>query len=213
MITVPKLWPDSTIACLATGPSLTEEDVQYLRGKMPVIAINDAWQLAPWADVLYSSDRSWWPHYKGVPKFPGMKYGVGSGMGKANPYRLHPEITVLRNTGWTGLELDPSGLKTGKNSGYAALNLAVHFGAKRILLLGYNMSHLHGKCHFFGNHPPNLQQTASLFPNFRRSFDTLVEPLKEQGIEVINCTKHTSLQAFPCGELREVLKDRLAVAS
>ena len=206
MTTVPRLWPDSTIACLATGPSLTADDVRYLRGKVPVIAINDAWMLCPWADVLYSSDRSWWPHYKGVPKFTGIKYGVGSGMGKANPYRNHPEITVLRNTGWTGLELDPSGLKTGRNSGYAALNLAVHFGARRILLLGYNLGHLHGKSHFFGNHPPNLQQTAALYPNFRRAFDTLVEPLNAAGVEVVNCTKHTSLQSFPCGDLREVLE-------
>lgn len=205
MITVPKLWPDSTIALLATGPSLTQEDVQYVRGKCPVIAINDSHLLAPWADVLYSSDRSWWPHYKGVPSFQGMRYGVGSGMGKANPYRLHPEITVLRNDGWTGLSLDPSGLKTGRNSGYAAIGLARHFGAKRILLLGYNCGLLHGKHHFFGNHPPNLQQTASLYPNFRRAFETLVEPLEAEGISVVNCTPQTSLTCFPVMPLKEAL--------
>lgn len=202
----PRLWPDSTIACVATGPSLTEEDCKYLRGKVPVIAINDAHLLAPWADILYSSDRSWWPHYKAVPSFQGMKYGIGSAPGKANPFFHYPEITVLRNAGYHGLELDPSGLRNGKNSGFAALNLAVHFGAKRILLLGYNMSHLHGRQHFFGSHPPNLQQTSALYPNFRRAFDTLVEPLKSAGVKVINCTKHTSLTAFPLGDLREVLE-------
>lgn len=202
----PRLWPESTIACVATGPSLTESDCKYLRGKVPVIAVNDAHLLAPWADVLYSSDRQWWPHHKGVPKFQGLKYSVGSGMGKRNPFHHYPEITVLRNTGWTGLELDPSGLKTGKNSGYAALNLAVHLGATRVILLGYNLSHLHGRAHFFGNHHPSLQQTTALYPNFRRAFDTLVEPLKAAGVTVINCTKQTSLQAFPLGDLREVLE-------
>jgi hypothetical protein len=201
---VERLWPGETIACLATGPSLTQSDCDYLRGRVRVIAINDSYRLAPWADVLYSSDRRWWPHYKGVPSFEGSKFGVGSGQGKANPFTGYPEIRVQKNTGYSGLEIEPNGLRTGRNSGYAAINLAVHLGAARILLLGYNMSHQNGS-HFFGNHPAGLNQSAALYPGFRRSFDSLVEPLKAAGIEVINCTPNTSLHTFPRRALRDVL--------
>lgn len=204
---VQRLWPGSTIACLASGPSLNADDCAYIRGKCRVIVVNDAWRLAPWADVLYSSDRRWYPYYKGVPAFEGMRYGIGSGTGinpKANAFRGYPEIRVLKNTGYTGLETDPTGLRNGRNSGYAALNLAVHFGAARIILLGYNMSHQSG-AHFFGDHPVALGQSAALYPGFRKTFGTMVEPLKALGVEVINCTVGTSLNVFPQRPLREVL--------
>jgi hypothetical protein len=203
---VPRLFEGETIACLATGPSLTAEDVDYVRGKARVIAINDAWRLAPWADCLYSSDRRWYEHYAGVPSFKGQKYGIGSGQNKRNPFRAYPEIAVLKNTGYVGLELDPGGLRNGRNSGYGAIGLAVHLGAKRIILLGYNMGlGLAGKVHFFGNHPPQLNQNPSLYPNFRRVFETMVQPLADLGVRVINCTENTSLSAFQLGSLREEL--------
>lgn len=201
---VPRMFEGETIACLATGPSLTAADVDYCRGRARVMAINDAWRLAPWADCLYSSDRRWWPFYKGVPSFTGLKFGIGSGQMKCNPFREYPEIRVLKNTGYTGLELDPGGLRNGRNSGFAAVNLAVHLGAKRILLLGYNMSAARG-AHFFGDHPVGLMQNTGLYPGFRRTFDSIVEPLKVLGVEVFNCTEHSSLSAFPMAPLRDVL--------
>jgi len=75
--TVPCLWPDSTIVCMATGPSLTQADCDYVRELgVPTIAINDAHRLAPWANVLYSNDRMWWRKYKGVPSFTGVTQNV-----------------------------------------------------------------------------------------------------------------------------------------
>jgi hypothetical protein len=198
------------VVCMATGPSLTAADVDYVQHKAPVIAINDAHRLAPWADVLYSSDRTWWPHHKGVPAYAGPKFGVGSAPGKANPFHILPEITVLRNTGHLGLELDPTGLRTGSNSGYAAINLAVHFGAARIVLMGYNLGYAAGKAHFFGDHPPNLTQRESLYVGFRQSFEHLVAPLAALGVEVINCTPETGLATFPVRPLRDVLVSRAA---
>ncbi len=208
MVTVEKRWPNSTIAILATGPSLTAEDVEFCRGKVPVIAINDAHRLAPWADLLHSSDRTWWNHYKGVPSFHGPKYGLGSHPGKANPFHKLPDVQVLRYTGDDGLELDPSGLRSGGNSGYAAINLAVHLGATTIVLLGYNLSWPGGKAHFFGNHPAALNQQEGLVRIFIRAFATLVEPLKALGVRVINATKDSALKCFPKATLAEALSCR-----
>ncbi len=205
---MPALWANRTIAVLASGPSLVQADVDLLRGRMPVLAVNDAVRLAPWADVLYSSDRRWWPHHKGVPSFRGQRYSIGSRRDKRNPFLGYPEILVLKNTGDAGLELDPSGLRTGKNSGYAAINLAVHFGARRILLLGYNMGRAHGKTHFFGEHPPGLH-TPSPYDSFKRYFDTMIAPLTAAGVEVWNCSRETSLEAFPLVTLEDAL-DRVA---
>lgn len=208
--TVPRLWPNSTIAILATGPSLVREDCERVReAGARIVAINDAHRLAPFADVLYSSDRTWWPHHKGVPSFAGLKFGIGSSPLKANPFHQYPDITVLRNDGYDGLSTDPAGLCNGQNSGYAAINLAVHLGAARILLLGYDMAWRNGKAHFFGDHV-GLAQHEYLYPSFRKHFDTLVDPLLALGITVINCTQASSLQAFPMGDLRDVLSTAVA---
>lgn len=203
---VPRLWPGSTVICLGTGPSLTQEDVDYCRGQR-VIAINDAYKLAPWADVLYACDGKWWDWNKGVPQFSGLKFGM------TRSKHLYRDVTLLRHAGETGLCLKPDGVCTGRNSGYQAVNVAVHLGAVRILLLGYDMSRdpKAGRAHFFGEHAK--RGTSSPYPEFRRLFETIVKPLRKAGVEVINCTRRTQLTAFPQMLLEEALPAKLQVAS
>jgi hypothetical protein len=145
---VPQLCPGGTVVCLAGGPSLTQADVDYCRGKATVIAINDAYRLAPWADVLYACDKRWWDWHKGVGSFKGLKYAL------QRPALKWPGVQILQNTGPHGLELKRNAVRNGKNSGYQAMNVAVHLGAKRIVLLGYDM-HIPqgGPSHWFGEHP------------------------------------------------------------
>ena len=202
-------WPDATIICVASGPTLTVEDVAYLRGRAPVVAVNDAIRLAPWAEVLYSSDRGWWRYYDGVPDFAGLKVGIGWKAGDASPiYRL-PSVQVLAHTGAEGLELAPTGLRSGGHSGYAAINLAVHLGARRIVLLGYTCGPAHGRSHFFGRHPSGLpESTDQHYATFRRAYATLVEPLAAAGVSVVNATPRSWITAFPCAPLSAALEVR-----
>lgn len=202
--TVPRLWPGETVVCLASGPSLTPSDVQTVRGRARVIAVNDAVRLAPWADVLYACDGKWWNQYHGMPTFPGLKYGM-----TVNTKR-YPEVHVLRNAGIDGLSSDPTSLCTGRNSGYQAINLAVHFGAARILLLGYDLMRHGGKSHFFGEHPHSW--TPSPYKEFLRHFPTLLKPLAARGIEVVNCSRTTALTIFPQVPIEQALPQALAVA-
>lgn len=194
---VPRICPGGTVVCIAGGPSLTAEDVEYCRGKAKVIAINDAYKLAPWADVLYACDKRWWDWHRGVTSFTGLKYAL------QRPALKWPGVQVLQNTGIHGLELKPNGVRNGKNSGYQAINVAVHLGAKRIVLLGYDMQiKLGGPSHWFGDHPLGGQPPVG---SFRGMFAGLVKPLGELGIEVINCSRETALECFPVKALEQVL--------
>jgi len=132
-----------------------------------------------------------------VPSFTGPKYSLAS----SDP-TPRPDWTVLQNTGTTGLELDPTGLRTGINSGYQAINLAVHLGASRIILLGYDMGPDGTRDHWFGEHPDGQ---PSPYPQMREYFETLVEPLQAIGVTVINCSRRTALTAFPCVPLEQEL--------
>lgn len=196
---VPRLWPGETVVILGAGPSLTVDDVAYVRGKARVIAVNTSYQLAPDADCLWATDAKWWKWHKGVPEFAGLKYSL------ERQGRQWPGVQVLRNTGDSGLDEDPSGIRHGRNGGYAAVNLAVHLGAVRILLLGYDMQRgPQGEHHWHPDHP---QRTHSPYAVFLRNFETLVSPLRRLGIEVINCSRDTRLLCFPRMDLREALPD------
>jgi hypothetical protein len=187
------LWPNETIVCVGTGPSLTQADVDFCRGKARVIAVNNAYQIAPWADVLYAADDKWWTWHKGATSFLGLKYTI------APTRQSWPGVVALRNTGQHGLESDPTGLRTGYNSGYQAINLAVHLGASRVVLLGYDF---HGD-HYFGSHP---DRTRPPFAACLQAFATLPAPLAAAGVEVMNATRHTALRVFPCVPLETVLQ-------
>lgn len=192
-VAVPRLFPGGTIVCIGTGPSLTQADVTYVRGKATaVIAVNDAYKLAPWADVLFACDHKWWYWHKDAAAFAGLKYTL-------DPRAAHlPGVCLLRNTGEVGLELQPIGLRNGRNSGFQSIGLAVHLGAARILLLGFDMK----GDHYFGHHP---DQSRPPFAVCLKRFQTLVKPLRELGIEIVNCTPGSALKCFPMARLQDVL--------
>jgi len=197
---VPRLWPGSTVVCLGSGPSLTAEDVDFCRGRARVIAVKDTIRLAPWADVLYSGEIKWWQHYGPTLLFEGLRYGIEcEGMARvAEPLN----VNVLKNTGFVGLETAPTGLRTGKNSGYQAVNLARHFGAARIVLLGYDMAVDGTRQHFLGPHP---YPRNDVFRDFVPLFETLVQPLKEAAVEILNCSRVSALDCFERRSLSEAL--------
>lgn len=195
------------VVCMATGPSMTAEDVDYVRGKATVVVVNDAHRLAPWAEVLYSSDRYWWAHHKAVPSFAGLRATIEYSPGRyaAELLKVAPEMHFLRNTGHDGIETHPDGIRTGRqNSGGAAVNVAVHLGATRIVLLGYDCGATTGKRHFFGDHPSPLSNNHN-YPTWRLGFDQMAAPLLRLGVSVVNCTPVTSISAFPCAPLRDTL--------
>lgn len=202
---VPRLWPGETCVCIASGPSLTPADVDYVRGKARVIVINNGFQLAPWADVLWATDRRWWKWFKHVPEWTGLKFSLGV-VWTSHP----PDIHLLRNDGYDGLCLDPSGVRNGKNGGYAALNLAVHLGVSRVLLLGYDMQRTKGRDHWHRDHPYNMPNP---YTSWVRLFRTIAAPLAAAGVEVINCSRESALDCFPRMALSDALPERQETAA
>lgn len=205
-VTVERLWHGETAVVIGGGPSLTPEDVNYCRGKARVIAIKEAHELAPWADAVYACDEHWWRFHKGLPSFAGLKFGLEPAPLYLTQYEDW-EVQLLRNTGMDGLELEPSGLRTGQNSGYQAIGLAVHLGVSRIVLLGFDMwTAEDGRQNWFQGHAgrrPYHQPTP--YPVFHHFFQTIAEPLQAAGVEVINCSRFSMLRVFPMRPLEEVL--------
>lgn len=201
---VERLWPGATVVCVGAGPSVTQKDLDYCRGRARVIVVNSMYKQAPWADVLYAADEKWWrwQHNDGVPRtaFPPLCVTLSPRVDQ-----IYPDVIELQRTGQPGLELDPGGLRSGGCGGYQAINLAFHLAGHgcRILLLGYDMqADASGRHHCHLEHPDN---NRIHYPVRLKDFQTLVEPLRKQLVSVINCTRRTALTCFPQAPLRDVL--------
>lgn len=170
----------STFAILATGQSLTQEDVEYVRGKCRVIAVSNAYTLAPWADALVSNDARWWKAHPEAFEFAGRRFCY--------------EWVDRRVERIKGRHNFRYGINSGLRGALIANDL---FRATRILLLGFDM---HGT-HYFGPHThAKLKNTdANRFAIHIKQFDHW------DGCEVTNCTPNSALQKFPIKDLREVL--------
>ncbi len=133
------------VAVLCTGPSLTQADVGLCRERCDkVVAVSDAFYLAPWADALVSYDRAWWKAHK--PEYSGPRY------------HCHSEKIE-------GMELfEP---RPG-NSGTLGLAVAARMKPDRIILLGADLK----GTHYFGKHTkPGLRHTnLGQFNTMKRQF-------------------------------------------
>lgn len=177
-----------TVYIVGGGPSLKDFNFDLLKGKH-VIAINRAFEFVPFAEYLYWSDIGFYEKYKeGIHQFKGKKVTNKN-------YPLRNDIINLENTGKLGLETNPSAIKHGGNSGYAAINLAYHLGAKTIVLLGYDMQKDGKESHFHGGYGRKVDN--SLYDNlFLPHFQSLVEPLRDKKVVVYNANINSKLECF-----------------
>ncbi len=178
-----------TIYIVGGGSSLKDFDFHQLRNKT-IIAINKAFLHIPFAQVLYWSDTRFFEwHEKEIEQFKGIKI-------TCRPQPKRNDIINLLNTGKNGLETMSYGIRDGGNSGYAAINLAYHLGAKTIILLGFDM-YTNGKethWHDGYNSTANTEVMSKLMiPNF----DTLVSPLEKRKVKVYNTSLNSKLECFP----------------
>lgn len=106
-----------------------------------------------------------------------------------------------------GLSDDPMKTHGGGNSGFQACNLAVLLGAKRLVLLGFDMrTGENGESHWHGHHPAGLNNPGqSNFNGWIAHFSGAVQDFRQMGVEVINCTPGSALRCFPMARLEETL--------
>lgn len=176
------LWEGKTAVCIASGPSLIAEDCAAVeKAGLPAIAVNSSWKLARFAGVVYAGDLAWWKEYGGEIDIDAERWTCSSRAAKLYGLKLHK----------AGGEY---------NSGLRAVQLAVHFGAKRVLLLGYDASVKAGT-HWHGSHEKTKNPDEARCEKWRRQFSKL----DTKDVEVINCTPGSALECFPKMTLTEAM--------
>jgi len=99
-----------------------------------------------------------------------------------------------------------TGLKSGGNSGYGALNLAICLGANPIYLLGFDMKGIDGKqAHWHDGYPK--AQPDKVYKKFKTCFESVAPLLKRKGIKVINLNPKSDLKCFEFGKFEDLVRD------
>jgi hypothetical protein len=185
------LWPGATVALLGGGSSLTLQQIEHVRGRCRVIAINRAYRLMPEADWLHAADKWWWEEHPDALVFQGIKTTCQAGVDR--------RVIFIRPSGIWGFEHDPSRVRTGLCSGYQAIQFAVRSGATRVLLLGYDGHR--GNWHE-GYNRPTVPYEGHCVVEYRK----LAPYLAAKGVEMLNCSPRSIYDAFPIVNLSDVLK-------
>ena len=158
----------------------------------------------PWADVLYGCDERWWDSQAGCMDFTGEKFSTHDTKSTSNDKTKVAEkygVSLVSGSPGAGFSLDPSVIQYGDNSGFQGLNLAILMGAKHIVLVGFDMRHVAGKSHFFGDHPKGLFQRDE-YESFARHFKEAPE-----GVTIINATPGSAIKTYPIMEFDEAIED------
>jgi len=210
LVSEKKRWPNWTgrvAVLIATGPSLTAEQVAYVKQKRKqdkcrVVAINEAGigkykpLAAPWADVLYAADHDWWLHYR--PEFYGLRVSGEKVEG------VHTIPLELIDAGQKTMPREPGKAMHGGHSGFQALSMVLTFGVSKVIMLGYDAGGPKRNCHenrdpFFTN--PHRKQPS--YAAWQQVYNLVPHQWPE--VEFANCSQYTRITAFPKPALEAVL--------
>lgn len=204
-------WHGECVAIVGAGPSLTKADVDKLRDRIRVIAVNTSYQLCTWADAMYCCDAKWWDEYRGAKEFTGLKIGFEN-----NDHTLNfPDVRRIKIKGWqrrtwvNEIVMDDNGeIGSGANSAYQASNLAAQFGAKALLLLGLDMMDgSRNQTHWHGRHQhPLYNPIRTNFDEWIKHFRNAAPMFARLGIDVVNCTAQSALQGYPRMSIEDAFK-------
>lgn len=196
------------------NPAAYEPYMRALKNKH-VIAINSAFLIADWIDMVFFGDNKWFlPYQERLKRFPGLKV---------------TDNVRLKNSKWvkclerdknkkTGIHNDPAKTSWNYNSGAAAINVAANAGAKRIFLLGFDMTDEGHKRHwhtlYIGTNldkrqkrrGANKHKVKNVFGRHLKGFPQIKKDADRRGVEIINVSDISQIQEFRKMNLKEALE-------
>jgi hypothetical protein len=185
---VPQEWSaDEPCFVLCSGESIGPQAKQITRLKGRFVAVKHGLLLKPDADVLFMPGECWKEIvFPLMTQFRGKHVVIRS--------KFHPDLpeSVKRITRAKDHEhlCELRDHVCGLDSGTSAINLAYHFGARTIVLLGYDMSGGHFCKHPMQN-PPRDHFKRHVVPLTALNADA-----KKKGVRIVNCSPTSAVTAF-----------------
>lgn len=212
---VPKLWPNSTIFIIGGGPSLIGQDLclrrkekyglEGLIGDQHILGVNNAFLFGDWIDVLFFGDaKFYWWNREAIQKYPSLKIStniIWPGRDKSIEKELG--INIIQREGLRGLRRNPNQVAGNRSSGAMAINVAIHLGAKSIVLLGFDMKNTNGQKNFVKHQWEKTNQDP--YEYMIGTLDSILEAANKLKIKIVNATPNSALNIFPKVDLMEII--------
>jgi hypothetical protein len=151
-----------------------------------------------WVDVCFFGDCRWFGwHREFLLRFAGLKVTT------CEKCDQELGIKVIKKGKRYGLERQPDRISWNLSSGSCAINLATHFGAKRIVLVGFDMkTDEEGRANYHEDHATPKPKDPP-YGHFMKPFPTIANDAKEMGVEILNAAPGSALTLFPFVDLEE----------
>ena len=228
---VPRMWDGGEVWIIGGGPSMPQqfgipkEVIQsviagtstpsvyspYMKAihEKHVIGINVSFMIGTWIDVVFFGDGSFFLRYKHeLAAFPGLKVSCDP---KTSHYDWVKTLERDADHG-KGISQNPRKVSWNHNSGAAAISMAVNAGAKRIILLGFDMQlakneqqHWHDMYRILVRDRHNGKPPKSLpFDLQLLGFPVIAADAKRIGVEILQIGE-SAITCFQKIKLEDVL--------
>lgn len=149
-------------------------------------------------------DRAWWNRYGGQ-----VQAAIECWCVSREAARVYGLNFIPAEAGG-GISRKPGTVRHGGNSGFVAVSLALHFGAARVVLLGYDMQADGRRLHWHADHVGMSNPMAERMRDWVRRFGDLA---REVEVPIVNASRQTALRCFPRVALHEGLAEPPALGS
>lgn len=197
-------WRGETAFILGGGPSVLTQDLNLLRGRR-LIVINSSYTAAPWADFLIFADARWFEHHRN-----NLKNFKGRIVTTSTAVRGPPRLFRLHKKSPPGLADDPGIISLRFTTLSGAMNLAVHLGVVRMILLGIDGRSIGGKTHHHAPHP--WRQVPGCWEKQRGDLVKITEELKIRGVECLNASPDSAWDLWPKVKFEDYVVPQLQCA-
>ena len=228
---VPRIWEGGDVWIIGGGPSVPEQFgipervIQSVIGgtappsvyspfmkalhKKHVIGVNVAYRIGDWIDMVVFGDENFFIREQmRLATFPGIKISCHP-TSRSEDWIKYLERDASHPKGITS---NPRKVSWNHNSGAAAINVAVHTGAHRIFLLGFDMKMGKNKMQHWhdiynrGPLNPNDQKRLRKLPFDKHlpGFPIIAADAKKMGVQIINVCPDSEINDFPRVSLKEL---------
>jgi len=199
---VEEIWPNSTVFVIGGGPSIASMQLGLLMGQY-VVGVNSAFHLDIPVAVTFFGDSRWliWEYDSLCQKqYAGILVTCQAKL--KNPDDL-PIKRLAKSKKTQGITEKRYEISWNNSSGGAAINLAYHLGARRIVLIGYDMGINNGRHNFHDSYPVGKPE-RNPYRHFLKSFDRIKDDADKLGVEILNATPNSNLNVFPKVRLEDI---------
>ncbi len=203
--------PDKVVRSVVQGSALLSTYSSYmsLLHDKHVIGINVAYQIGDWIDMVFFGDGGFFLKYQEeIASFSGLKVSCSP---KTNGVGWIKYVARDKKQP-RGISNNPKMVSWNGNSGAAAISIAANAGARRIILLGFDMKlGEHNNQHFHdvygrGAITEERRRRKMPFHKHLRGFPAIAEDAKRRKIEILNANPDSAITCFRKVSVNEILQ-------